>query len=138
MVAGGCIGARPRGIAVATGCRTPLCRHGRLPFPPGTVPHRAPDRPVSKGFPDMTRLRTWTLVALTASGLGLAACGSSSSSGTTTTSVPASTATTAPVVIGTVADPSAPGTIGIEPTITVPPGAPPSQLETKDLIIGTG
>jgi peptidylprolyl isomerase len=85
----------------------------------------------------MTRLRTWTLVALTASGLGLAACGSSSSSATTT-SVPAPTTTTAPVSIGTVADPSAPGTIGIEPTITVPPGAPPAQLESKDLIVGTG
>jgi peptidylprolyl isomerase len=87
----------------------------------------------------MTRLRTWTLVALTASGLGLAACGSSSSSATTTTtSVPTPTTTTAPVSIGTVADPSAPGTIGIEPTITVPPGAPPAQLESKDLIVGTG
>ena len=89
----------------------------------------------------MTRLRTWTLVALTASGLGLAACSSSSSSATTTTSttsVPAPTTTAAPGTIGTIADPSAPGTIGTEPTITVPPGAPPVQLESKDLIIGTG
>ena len=136
MVAGGCIGARLHGTAAATGRRTPPRRHGRLPFPPGTVPHRAPDPPVSKGTPDMTRLRTWTLVALTASGLGLAACGSSSSS--TTTTAPASTPTTAPVTIGTIADPSAPGTIGTEPTITVPPGAPPAQLESKDLIVGTG
>jgi len=86
----------------------------------------------------MTRLRTWTLVALTASGLGLAACGSSSSSATTTTTSAPAPTTTAPVSIGTVADPSAPGTIGIEPTITVPPGAPPAQLESKDLIVGTG
>jgi len=85
----------------------------------------------------MTRVRTWSLVALAASGLGLAACGSSSSS-STTTAAPVVTTTTAPIVIGTVADPSAAGTIGTEPTITVPPGAPPTQLESKDLIVGTG
>ena len=83
----------------------------------------------------MTRLRTWTLVALAASGLGLAACGSSSSSSTTTTTATASTVTPG---IGTISDPSAAGTFGIEPTITVPPGAPPNQLESKDLIVGTG
>jgi peptidylprolyl isomerase len=83
----------------------------------------------------MTRIRTWTLVALAASGLGLAACGSSSSSSTTTTTA---TATTVPPGIGTIADPSAPGTIGKEPTITVPPGNPPNQLQSKDLIVGTG
>ena len=84
----------------------------------------------------MTRLRTWTLVAVAASSLGLAACGSSSSSATTTSGP--STPSTTPPGIGTVADPSAPGTIGTEPTITVPPGAPPTQLESKDLIVGTG
>jgi peptidylprolyl isomerase len=101
----------------------------------------------------MTRLRTWTFVALAASSLGLAACGSSSSSSTTTTA--ASTATTAtpattggstattggsttPSTYATVSDPSAAGTIGTEPTITVPPGSPPTQLEVKDLIVGTG
>jgi len=83
----------------------------------------------------MTRLRTWTLVALAASGLGLAACGSSSSSSTTTTTATASTVTPG---IGTISHPSAAGTFGIEPTITVPPGAPPNQLESKDLIVGTG
>jgi peptidylprolyl isomerase len=83
----------------------------------------------------MTRLRTWTLVALAASGLGLAACGSSSSSSTATTSA---TATTIKPGIGTISDPSAAGTIGLEPTITVPPGSPPNQLQTKDLIVGTG
>ncbi len=80
----------------------------------------------------MTRARTWSLVLLTASGLGLAACGSSSSSPSTT----ASTAT--PAVIGTISAPSAPGTFGSQPTITVPPGSPPTQLESKDLIVGTG
>ncbi|HEY5108533.1 MAG TPA: FKBP-type peptidyl-prolyl cis-trans isomerase [Acidimicrobiales bacterium] len=79
----------------------------------------------------MTRLRTWTLVALATSSLGLAACGSSSSSSTTTTA-PFKTG------IGTIAHPSAAGTIGTQPTITVPAGTPPNQLQTKDLIVGTG
>jgi len=84
----------------------------------------------------MTRLRTWALVALAASSLGLAACGSSSSSSTTTTAP--SCPSTVTQGIGTIADPSAAGTIGTQPTITVPPGCPPTQLETKDLIVGTG
>ena len=126
MVAEGCID---------TASLLPPHDRRRLPFPLGTVPPRASDRPVSKGTPDMTRLRTWTFVALAASSLGLAACGSSSSSSTTTT---AATPGTAKPGIGTIADPSAAGTIGTEPTVTVPPGAPPNQLETKDLIVGTG
>jgi len=85
----------------------------------------------------MTRLRTWTIVALAASSLGLAACSSSSSSSTTSTTAPATTPTTA-VVIGTIAAPSPAGTIGTQPTIIVPTGAPPTQLESKDLIVGTG
>jgi len=80
----------------------------------------------------MTRVRTWSFVLLAASGLGLAACGSSSSSTTATTSAPA------PAVIATIAVPSPVGTFGTQPTITVPPGAPPTQLESKDLIVGTG
>ena len=89
----------------------------------------------------MTRLRTWTFVALAASSLGLAACGSSSSSSTTTTA--ASTATTGssttPSTYATDLRPVAPpARSGTEPTITVPPGSPPTQLETKDLIVGTG
>jgi len=83
----------------------------------------------------MTRVRTWSLVALVASGLGLAACSSSTASPSTTA---APSASSAPASIGTIADPSAAGTFGTEPTITVPPGAPPTQLESKDLIVGTG
>lgn len=86
----------------------------------------------------MTRLRTWTFVALVASSLGLAACSSSSSSSTTTTAASASTTPTTQVVIGTVADPSPAGTIGTQPTVIVPTGAPPTQLESKDLIVGSG
>ena len=83
----------------------------------------------------MTRVRTWSLVLVAASALGLAACGSSSSSPTTTT---ASTTPASTVPLATIAQPSAAGTIGTEPTFTVPPGAPPAQLESKDLIVGTG
>jgi len=73
----------------------------------------------------MTRLRTWSLVVLALSALGLAGCGSSSTSPTTTT-------------FAQVADPSPAGTFGVKPTVTVPPGAPPTQLEVKNLIVGTG
>lgn len=84
----------------------------------------------------MTPHRTWTVVALALAGLGLAACGSTSS--TTPTTGAAVTTPAALPGIGTIADPSAAGTIGTQPTITVPPGRPPDQLETKDLIVGTG
>jgi peptidylprolyl isomerase len=88
----------------------------------------------------MTGVRAWALLGLATASLGLAACGSSSSSVTTTTNTPATSApaSTTPVTIGTISDPSPAGTLGTEPTITVPPGSPPTQLETKDLIVGTG
>jgi peptidylprolyl isomerase len=86
----------------------------------------------------MTRVRTLTLVLVAAAGLGMAACGSSSSSSTTTTGATATTAPSTTASIGTISDPSAAGTWGTEPTITVPPGAPPTQLESKNLIVGTG
>jgi peptidylprolyl isomerase len=109
----------------------------------------------------MTRLRSWSLVALAASAFGLAACGNSSGPGsttpttagtssnsgtgpTTTTTTPASTTSTtgtgsasaiAPIPA---ADRSAAGTAGAPPTLTVPTGQPPTQLESADLIAGTG
>jgi len=89
----------------------------------------------------MTRVRTWSLALLAASSLGLAACGSSSSSSTTTTppaTTPASTTPASTVPIATISDPSPAGTLDQKPTITVPPGPPPTQLESKDLIVGTG
>ncbi len=82
----------------------------------------------------MTRLRTCSLMVLAVSALGLAGCGGSSSSPTTTSSPPTST-TTAPA---TITDPSPAGTFGVKPTVTVPPGAPPTQLSVEDLIVGTG
>ena len=86
----------------------------------------------------MTRVRTWTFALLAVSSVGLAACGSSSSSPTTTAPASSATAPTTTVPIGTVADPSPAGTFGTEPTVTVPPGPAPTQLESKDLIVGTG
>jgi peptidylprolyl isomerase len=89
--------------------------------------------------------------------LGLSACSSSpstpSSSNTTTTSgstgstgsTGPSTTTTAPSggassAIAPIpsADLSPAGTAGTAPTVTVPSGTPPTQLESADLITGTG
>jgi peptidylprolyl isomerase len=86
----------------------------------------------------MSRVRTWSLVVLSASVLGLAGCSSSSASSSTS----ATTATTAPastaIVTIPVADRSAPGTAGKEPSITVLPATPATQLQSADLIVGTG
>jgi peptidylprolyl isomerase len=88
----------------------------------------------------MPRLRTWSLVVLTAATLGLAGCGSSSSSSTTTTGASTATTSSGATTIAAipVQDRSPAGTFGTEPTVTVPPGAPPTQLESTDLITGTG
>ena len=58
---------------------------------------------------------------------------------TTTTSVAGST-TTVPPAIGAIpaADLSPAGTAGKAPPVVVPPGSPPTQLESADLITGTG
>jgi peptidylprolyl isomerase len=92
----------------------------------------------------MSRLRTLTVAVLSASALALAGCSSSPSSTATTappTTVPASVGPTSPpttVASVPVADPSPAGTFGTKPTIVVPPGAPPTQLQISDLIVGTG
>ncbi len=88
--------------------------------------------------------------------LGLSACSSSpsnsSGSATTTTAggsgVGPSTTTTPPTAPAgsplnaiapiPAADRSAAGTAGTAPTVTVPAGTPPTQLESADLIAGTG
>jgi peptidylprolyl isomerase len=91
----------------------------------------------------MHRLSTWSLVVLAATTLGLAGCSGSSSSSATTAATSATSSTaaptaTAPVATVPVQDPSPAGKFGTEPTVTVPPGAPPTQLESTDLIVGTG
>jgi peptidylprolyl isomerase len=78
----------------------------------------------------MHRLGTWTLAVLSVSALGLAGCSSSSSTPSTTTPAPIATVPTA--------DRSPVGTAGTAPTITVPTGAPPTTLESSDLIVGAG
>jgi len=59
---------------------------------------------------------------------------------TTTTTVAGSTTTTVPATIAAIpaADLSPAGTAGKAPTVVVPPGSPPTQLESADLITGTG
>jgi peptidylprolyl isomerase len=103
----------------------------------------------------MPRFRTFMLLALAATPLALAACGNSTppqASGTTTsttaaptssTSTPTSASTsTGPAASGNAAIPaqdrSPAGTAGKAPTVTVPTSAPPTQLESADLIAGTG
>ena len=58
----------------------------------------------------------------------------SSSSSTTTTTTPTSTATT----FAPVSHPSPAGTFGKAPTVVVPAGAPPTALQSSNLITGTG
>jgi peptidylprolyl isomerase len=56
----------------------------------------------------------------------------------TTTTTESTTTTLAKVTIGTIADPSPAGTFGKAPTMVIPPGTPPTTLESKNLITGTG
>ena len=58
---------------------------------------------------------------------------------TTSTTVPVTTTTLAkPVSFSPLADPSPAGVWGKEPTLVVPPGAPPTKAEEANLITGTG
>ena len=94
----------------------------------------------------MLRLRTWSLVMLAAGGIGLAACSSPSSTAVTpptstsptTSPTSAASSTTTGAAIAPVVNPSPAGTFGTKPTVTIPPGPPPTQLESTDLIVGTG
>ncbi len=98
----------------------------------------------------MIRPRALSVAVVALCSLGLVACGGSTTastasgggtSGGTATAAPSTTAPVSPptsVPIGTIADPSPAGTFGVKPTVTVPPGPPPSGLESADLIVGTG
>ncbi|HWD51612.1 MAG TPA: FKBP-type peptidyl-prolyl cis-trans isomerase [Acidimicrobiales bacterium] len=98
-------------------------------------------------------LRTAALAALAAGALGLAACAStttpSSSASTTATTAGSGATTSTPTTaapsgapasgqIAPVQNPSPAGTIGTKPVVSPPTGTPPSQLESTDLITGTG
>jgi peptidylprolyl isomerase len=96
----------------------------------------------------MSRSLTVSLTALAASILVLAGCTNTSTTPTTTTTVVtpshstttssgSSTASSAIAPIPT-QDRSPGGKTGVAPTIIVPPGTPPTQLESADLIVGTG
>jgi len=107
----------------------------------------------------MTRFRNWSILLLAVSAPALAGCTSSPSAGqlsTTVTTTPAAAGTSPTTSAGTTpttsgaggsssviasipaADRSPAGKTGTAPTVTVPTGAPPAQLESADLIVGTG
>jgi peptidylprolyl isomerase len=91
----------------------------------------------------------WVITAFAAAamGAGLAACGSSSTKapgvmlapgqGATTENVTSTAAATTTPTTTTVSTPTA-GPLAKEPVITLPKGAPPKKLVTKDLIVGKG
>jgi peptidylprolyl isomerase len=95
-------------------------------------------------------LRPWSLAALigVAGALGFAACSSSpsnpsSASSTSSTSSSTSTSSSGGDAAAAIApipaqDRSPVGTAGTQPTVTVPSGAPPTELQSADLITGTG
>ena len=95
-------------------------------------------------------LRPWSLAALigVAGALGFTACSSSPSnpsSASSSSSANASTSTStssgggangvAPIPVQ---DRSPAGTAGTQPTVTVPSGTPPTELQSTDLITGNG
>jgi peptidylprolyl isomerase len=93
--------------------------------------------------------RILTAPALALLAVGVTACGSSSkapgvvlapSSGSTVANVTTPATTSTPSSTTTTASATTPksGPLSKEPTITVPTGAPPKTLVTKDLITGTG
>jgi peptidylprolyl isomerase len=90
----------------------------------------------------------WVITAFAAAamGAGLAACGGSSKApgvmlapggGATTENVTSTAAAPTPTTTTAVSTPTA-GPLSKEPVITLPKGAPPKKLYTKDLIVGTG
>jgi peptidylprolyl isomerase len=92
-------------------------------------------------------LRSLTLAALAVGALGLAGCASSTPSSSATTSGGSATTSTSPATtapptasgpLPAVQTPSPVGTFGTKPVVTPPTGTPPTQLESTDLITGTG
>jgi peptidylprolyl isomerase len=78
--------------------------------------------------------RTAALVLTASMATAAAACGSSTPTANSTTTTAAASST-----IAAISMPTAAGTFGTAPPpITVPAGAPPTVLESSDLITGTG
>jgi peptidylprolyl isomerase len=86
------------------------------------------------------RSRTSVALALTASAIVAAGCGSSSSGGSTITVGNENKADNALIHANETKAVTTPtsGPLATEPKVTPPSGAAPSKLETKDLIVGTG
>jgi peptidylprolyl isomerase len=81
------------------------------------------------------------IVAVLVLGTGALLFAGKSPTTTTTTSTVAPTTTTTvakPVSFSPVTDPSPAGAWGKQPTLVVPPGAPPTKPELANLITGTG
>jgi FKBP-type peptidyl-prolyl cis-trans isomerase len=91
---------------------------------------------ISEEAVPIARLRLWYAGAPVVALLALAGCSSSPSSTTTTSAPPA----TAPPTLATIPpqDRSPAGTFGTKPMIVVPTGQPPTELQSADLIVGTG
>lgn len=99
-------------------------------------------------------MRRTLVLTIGALGLILAACGSSSPSAQTTSTTTASRTTTTPVSTSTTSAPSTSTSgasgqsslpavgnatdLSVEPTIAAGTPPPPSTLQTKDLVVGTG
>jgi len=88
----------------------------------------------------MPRLRTWSLIVLSASALALAGCSSSPSASSTSTTTNSNKAAGTSTAIASIppADRSPAGTTGVAPTVVVPSGSPPTVLESANLITGNG
>ncbi len=85
------------------------------------------------------RVHIWMVVSVSAAVLALAGCGSSPPSSTGgTSSTTTTTASTGAIASIPTQDRSPAGTAGKAPTVVVPPGTPPTQIESADLIVGTG
>jgi peptidylprolyl isomerase len=93
--------------------------------------------------PHTSRSRALPLLAvgaLSAAALAASGCGSSSSSSTITVGnekPPPATLTQATATSTAAATPTS-GPLATKPVVSVPKGAAPKKLETKDLIVGTG
>ncbi len=90
----------------------------------------------------MSGPRYWLLLALPGLALSLAGCGGSASSiAKPTTTIVASVGgggSSSAIAAIPITDRSPAGTAGTAPNVVVPPGPPPTRLESANLIVGTG
>jgi peptidylprolyl isomerase len=84
------------------------------------------------------RHRALLALALAALVAGAAACGGGKQAPGSSSTPPAAVPATVPGATPVSTTVAVPAAIATEPTVTVPSGPPPTQLVTKDLVIGTG